>query len=87
MKGTRHKHFEGKAQSTKSFPFANNPHRWHQDIKPANILVFKPQGSEGSIYDSVQFKLSDLGLSHFSRHAKAHDVGGTQTYGKSKRIS
>ncbi|KIW14937.1 hypothetical protein PV08_07724 [Exophiala spinifera] len=60
---------------------------WHQDIKPANILV-----SRGSTDGEFEFKLADLGLAHFHRvklKSKSHhngaisgrDVGGTREYG------
>ena len=59
--------------------------RWHQDVKPRNILVLS--GESNNPYD-VQFKLADLGLSHFKRTAKLDrriadsDIGGTKDYGK-----
>jgi hypothetical protein len=56
--------------------------RWHQDVKPANILV-KSHGVD-SPYD-WRFKLSDLGLSHFkktSQDGSDFDAYGTETYGK-----
>jgi len=58
--------------------------RWHQDVKPANILV---KGSpDGSPY-RVQFKLGDLGLSHLrkivpGREVNDRDSCGTLAYGK-----
>ena len=60
--------------------------RWHQDVKPSNILVFS--GHSSHPYD-VHFKLADLGLSHFKRTDKLSmsiadsDTGGTKDYGKS----
>lgn len=57
---------------------------WHQDVKPKNILVLSGNGN--SPYD-VEFKLGDLGLSHFKRTLKMDrkivdsDVGGTKDYG------
>ena len=59
--------------------------RWHQDIKPENILVFSCE--EGSVYDYC-LKLADLGLSHFRRAVRDVDVTdadnyGTRAYGKS----
>ncbi|RQM04828.1 hypothetical protein DH86_00003915, partial [Scytalidium sp. 3C] len=57
---------------------------WHQDVKPANILVSSRQG--GSPYE-WQFKLADLGFSHFKRavdgagEATDHDARGSRTYG------
>jgi serine/threonine protein kinase len=56
--------------------------RWHQDVKPDNILV-KSSGID-SPYD-WKFKLSDLGLSHFKRESQDgsdFDAYGTETYGK-----
>jgi len=70
----------------------NTQTRWHQDVKPANILVF---GNSESPYD-VTFKLADLGLSHFSKvvagktDPTGEDLGGSRAYGMaishSKRI-
>jgi serine/threonine protein kinase len=63
----------------------NNYYRWHQDVKPRNILVVSNRSSNP--YD-VSFKLADLGLSHFKRTVEGgviatdDDVSGTQTYGK-----
>lgn len=57
-------------------------HRWHQDVKPDNILV--KTGGINSPYD-WRFKLSDLGLSHFRRESQGGsdlDAYGTETYGK-----
>lgn len=57
---------------------------WHQDIKPSNILVKSKKG--GSSYD-CEFKLADLGLSHFKRHVPTQreaidrDTYGTRAYG------
>lgn len=59
--------------------------RWHQDIKPRNILVKSKKG--GSPYD-YEFKLADLGLSHFKKHVPSQrgttdrDTYGTRTYGR-----
>ncbi|KAI4126118.1 MAG: hypothetical protein LQ338_003923, partial [Usnochroma carphineum] len=58
---------------------------WHQDIKPANILVFS--GSGTSSYD-VYFKIADLSLCHFKkieslqREASDLDAFGTRAYGR-----
>lgn len=58
--------------------------RWHQDVKPSNILV-KSKGI--SPYD-CEFKLADLGLSHFKKHvpsqgeATDRDTYGTRAYGR-----
>ena len=56
--------------------------RWHQDVKPDNILVIS--NNVDSPYD-WKFVLSDLGLSHFKRttqHGSDIDAYGTETYGK-----
>ena len=59
--------------------------RWHQDVKLRNILVKSKRG--GSPYD-CEFKLADLGLSHFKKHvpsqreATDRDSYGTRTYGR-----
>ena len=60
------------------------PNSWHQDVKPTNILVKKSR--TGSAYD-CEFKLADLGLSHFKRRrattgdTMGRDAGGTREYG------
>jgi serine/threonine protein kinase len=59
--------------------------RWHQNIKPANILVMSK--GKSSPYD-WQFKLADIGLDHFENNgseadnASASEDGGTRVYGK-----
>ncbi|MCJ1271366.1 hypothetical protein MMC22_011266 [Lobaria immixta] len=61
---------------------------FHQDVKPSNILVLsgKNKNKNKDPYD-VEFKLADLGLSHFKRTVKLgprigdSDVGGTKDYG------
>jgi hypothetical protein len=59
--------------------------RWHQDVKPKNILVIR--GRSANPYD-VEFKLADLGLSHFQRttaatiDAAGRDTWGTREYGE-----
>ena len=59
-------------------------HRWHQDIKPQNILIVKKDGL--SPYEWT-FKLADLGLSHFKAISNGNggatdlDTFGTRTYG------
>lgn len=63
-----------------------NPYdfRWHQDIKPANILVFGRGAT--SPYD-YEFKVADLGLAHFkpsiSQASDPSDLDafGTRAYG------
>lgn len=60
-------------------------HSWHQDLKPANILVVVHENA--SIYKGISFKVADLGLSHFKTimegDAEAVDLDtfGTRTYG------
>lgn len=59
--------------------------RWHQDVKPKNILVIR--GGSANPYD-VEFKLADLGTSHFQRttaattDAAGRDTWGTREYGE-----
>ena len=59
--------------------------RWHQDIKPANILVFG--GGRTSPYDR-DFKIADLGHTHFKASVPQQndpldlDALGTRAYGK-----
>ena len=59
--------------------------RWHQDVKPSNILVKSKKG--GSPYN-CDFKLADLGLSHFKKHVPSQgevtdkDTYGTRAYGR-----
>jgi serine/threonine protein kinase len=57
---------------------------WHQDVKPANILV---KSADSKSPYQVQFKLADLGLSHFRKNAAGEDPAdadsrGTRTYGR-----
>lgn len=58
--------------------------RFHQDVKPANILVVSNQDSSPYKWE---FKVADLGLSHFKRvigkreSVTANDAHGTRTYG------
>ncbi|KAI9709970.1 MAG: hypothetical protein M1820_003048 [Bogoriella megaspora] len=51
---------------------------FHQDIKPRNILLSKP--AQGDVY-RCDFKLADLGLSHFSTKLFDNDSQGSRTYG------
>ncbi|KAL9122286.1 MAG: hypothetical protein Q9187_001163, partial [Circinaria calcarea] len=58
---------------------------WHQDVKPPNILI--GSGDSKSPY-CYQFKLGDLGLSHFKENTKPRkelvtdaDSYGTRAYG------
>jgi serine/threonine protein kinase len=59
--------------------------RFHQDIKPANILV---TSNKSSSYYKWQFKVADLGLSHFKRvvdelgSITGNDAQGTRCYGQ-----
>lgn len=61
---------------------------WHQDVKPANVLVSSLDGQKTSPY-TYEFMLADLGLTHFKKKtlttsAKgtlAPDSRGTKTYG------
>ena len=61
----------------------NTQTRWHQDVKPTNILVVLGNGK--SPYD-VTFKLADLGLRHFSKvvaeqtDPMGEDLGGSRVY-------
>ncbi len=56
---------------------------WHQDVNPFNILV-KRRGA--GKYD-CDFKLADLGLSHFEKHlsdlrnVSTQENFGTSAYG------
>lgn len=53
--------------------------RWHQDIKPANILV--AGDLENDPY-GARFMLADLGLSHFKAVLDdGYDVTGEDTHG------
>jgi len=67
---------------------STNCRSFHQDIKPANLLVCS--NGAPSRY-TWQFKLADLGLSHFNKIteglgiALANDRQGTRTYGQSSR--
>ena len=59
--------------------------RWHQDVKPDNILV-KSRPNASSSYDLI-FVLADLGLSHFNvidsddKHLTDVNTYGTYKYG------
>jgi serine/threonine protein kinase len=62
-----------------------NSYRWHQDVKPSNILV-TTVGATGESRFDWEFKLADLGISHFEKMAtngngKGADSQGTKTYG------
>ena len=58
--------------------------RWHQDVRPENILVVS--GGAQSPHE-WKFKLADLGISHFimvsssRENSTASDAYGTRTYG------
>ena len=53
--------------------------RSHQNIKPSNILV--TSGATSSKYDR-NFKLADLGMSHFARNPKGKEAFGNPMYSK-----
>ena len=53
-------------------------HSWHQDVKPRNILVCSRD--DFSPYD-CDFKLADLGLSHFKKVVGEDSVDDTNTNG------
>ncbi|OCL10566.1 kinase-like protein [Glonium stellatum] len=56
-------------------------HGWHQDVKPENILV---STRSGKLEFECEFKLADLGLSHFKiaeGDTEDRDSRGTRTYG------
>lgn len=58
--------------------------RWHQDVTPANILVF---GGNGTSRFDCHFKIADLGLAHFKPcdsqldDPSDLDAFGTRAYG------
>jgi serine/threonine protein kinase len=58
--------------------------RFHQDVKPTNILVTSNKVSSPYKWE---FKVADLGLSHFKKvvdeqgTVTANDAHGTRTYG------
>lgn len=54
-----------------------NLFRWHQDVKPKNILLFGDQAAPSKAH----FKLADLGLSHFRRNSDANSRLDVETYG------
>ena len=62
-----------------------NSFSWHQDVKPSNILI---KSSQGQSPYSWQFKLADLGLSHFKKKMSSQveatdgDTYGTRAYGR-----
>ncbi|KAK3645604.1 hypothetical protein LTR56_009044 [Elasticomyces elasticus] len=74
-----HKHYYDSGDAENGI----SQHGWHQDLKPANILVVQ---SEHSHY-RWSFKVADLGLSHFQSMVDAHleptdrNRYGTRTYG------
>ncbi|CZR56655.1 uncharacterized protein PAC_06544 [Phialocephala subalpina] len=59
---------------------------WHQDLKPANILVLSDSSTDISPYASI-FKIAGLGTSHSKRITSDNDdrsdrdAQGTRTYG------
>lgn len=62
---------------------------WHQDIKPANILVFSTGDNNSSVFDCIM-KLADFGTGHAKKTTYIdgeevitdRDTQGTRTYGK-----
>lgn len=70
---------------TATFGTNLNNLRFHQDVKPVNILILSKGLGNPSEYD---FTLADLGLSHFERSIGRHgtisaqDSHGTRVYGK-----
>lgn len=80
-----HRSFEGEADcSMMRWKMLTEVYRWHQDVKPENILVLS-NGSKNP--QDWHFKLADLGISHFKRgeslreDSTASDSYGTHTYG------
>ena len=61
--------------------------RWHQDVKPDNILIKTVPLKE---LHEGHYKLADLGLSHFheftEENYEARDAKGTRTYGMTKQL-
>jgi len=59
---------------------------WHQDVKPENVLVVSNGAKQP---EEWQFKLADLGISHFKiktnsrEDSTASENYGTKTYGMS----
>jgi len=58
-------------------------YRWHQDVKPENILIVSNKAEQ---VHEWHFKLADLGISHFklnssTPYSAASDTYGTRTYG------
>ena len=70
--------------TTRHVPLLISTYRIHQDVKPANILVFGGNGT--SPYD-CHFKIADLGLTHFKPNSSHSDdpayldAFGTRAYG------
>ena len=79
---TGHRFFKGTNRSVIAFPFSSYQKlifsSWHQDVKPSNILIESCPGK--SPYFS-QFKLADLGLSHFKKMSSQVDAMDVDTYG------
>jgi serine/threonine protein kinase len=76
--------FQGYVGSNLTHINAHVNRRWHQDIKPQNLLV-KSDNTKSSYEWPI--KLADLGISHFSRKLASHrdgtarDAHGGRTYG------
>ena len=75
----------GKISVQEDTMFRLTCYSWHQDLKPDNILVVISQTD--SAYQGIQFKVADMGLSHFKTIIQSEteaidlDTGGTRTYG------
>ncbi|KAH8590626.1 hypothetical protein B0O99DRAFT_675870 [Bisporella sp. PMI_857] len=84
LAGALHSIHEVQASSAMSDP--RPLQGWHQDVKPANILVSTLGETRKSPFD-WEFKLADLGVSHFKRMVSPTESGtdqdsqGTVTYG------
>ncbi len=63
--------------------------RFHQDVKPSNILVILVSGDGHDASSDYRFVLADLGLSHFKKEVRSQDemvdrdTSGTRAYGMS----
>ncbi|KAM3071948.1 hypothetical protein ACMFMG_008416 [Clarireedia jacksonii] len=88
FRGENNRHIWSISYSTTRIQGRSNWYRdrWHQDVKPKNILATSFGGEIASPY-RYRFKLGDLGLSHFktqdfsSQEVSDHDSQGTRTYG------
>ena len=76
--------FQGYSSTSILHGDLTNISRWHQDVKPHNIFVKSKKGGSPSNYE---FKLGDLGLSHFKKYVPSQgeatdsDTYGTRAYG------